>query len=109
MQFYWVIFIVLLGSLMAIVMAAQYSVALKHQFDADYKPKFIINEPEVYVIGALFGSVGLLVSYVAFKEIRLDDRLNHRRFLWISLGLFLIHALVFALLAYYHVILFDLA
>lgn len=108
MYFYWAIFIALLGSLMAIVMAAQYSVALKHQFDADYKPKFIINEPEVYVIGALFGSVGLLISYFAFKEIRMDDSLNHHRFLWISLGLLLLQAVIFTLLSYYHVILFKM-
>lgn len=93
---------------MAIVMAAQYSVALKHQFDADYKPKFIINEPEVYVIGAMFGSLGLLISYVAFKEIRMDDGLNRHRFLWISLGFLILHALIIALLSYYHVIVYQM-
>jgi hypothetical protein len=104
MAFYWMIFVLILGSMMSIVISAQYAVGLKHQFDADYKPKFIVNEPEVYVIGSLFGSLGLLVSYLAFGEIRKDDSLNSRRFLWISLALLAIHALIKVLLSYYGII-----
>ena len=106
MAFYWIIFIFILGGLTTVVMAAQYSIALKHQFDEDYHPKFVINEAEVYVIGVLGGSIGLLIAYLAFPEIRKNDSFNSRRFLLISLAFLLVHALIIWLLSRFGFIIF---
>ena len=106
MAFYWIIFIVILGGLTTVVMAAQYSIALKHQFEEDYHPKFVINEAEVYVLGFLGGSIGLLIAYLTFPEIRKNDSFNSRRFLWISLAFLLVHAIVVWLLYYFGCITF---
>jgi|LAHS01.1.fsa_nt_gb hypothetical protein len=108
MPFYWIIFILILGSMMAIIIAGQYAVVLKHQFDKDYKPRFIVNEPEVYVIGCLGGGIGLLISYLAFEDIRKNDSLNSRRYLWISLASIVLQALVIWLLSYYQIITYTL-
>lgn len=91
MYYYWLLLLVVLQSFLTIVMASQYAMAAKHQFDEDYKPKFYINEWMVYMVGAVLGSLGLLASYITFKDIRQDDAFNHRRFLWISLGMLAIH------------------
>jgi len=98
MEFYWIIFIFILGGLTTVVMAAQYSIALKHQFEDDYHPKFVANEGEVYVLGALGGSLGLLIAYLAFPEIRKNDSFNSRRFMWISVAMLVVHALIVWLL-----------
>lgn len=107
MAFYWVVLILVFTTFSVIVLCGRYSVELKHQFDEEYKPSFILNEGEVLVSGALFGSLGLLISYIAFPEIRKDDAFNSRRFLWISLVLFAIHVTVIVLLSVFDIIVYD--
>jgi hypothetical protein len=90
-----------------IMLAAQYAVACKHQFDENYKPKFIVNEWEVYTIAAFGGSLGLLISYIAFPDIRQDDSLNGHRFLWIALILLALHVTLIVVLSYFGYITFT--
>lgn len=99
MEFYWVLIIIIASSMVSLMISAQYAVALKHQFDENYKPKFEVNEAEVYVVGSLGGSLGLLIAYIAYGEIRKNDSFNSRRFLWITLAILAVHVTIVTVLS----------
>ena len=107
MEFYWIVLAVVFTTFSVIVLSTRYAVELKHLYDEDYKPSFHVNEGEVLVCGFLLGSLGLLISYLSFKEIRNEDSLNGRRFLWLSLAFFVLHALLIFLLSYYGLIVYT--
>ena len=107
MSFYWLLILIVLASFSAIAFCAKYAVDLKHQYDEDYKPAHFINEVEVLVIGAVGGSLGLLISYLAFKQLREEDRFHHRRFILLTVLFLAIHIALLASLGYYGYLFFD--
>ncbi len=107
MSFYWLLILVVLASFSCIAFCARYVVQLKHQFDDDYKPKFVINEAMVLVIGFVGGSIGLVLSYLSFKELRTEDKFHSYRFLWLTLLALVIQATLFTLLGVYGFITFT--
>lgn len=107
MSFYWLLILVVLASFSCIAFCARYVVQLKHQFDDDYKPKFVINEAMVLVIGFVGGSIGLVLSYLSFKELRTEDKFHSYRFLWLTLLALAIHITLFTLLGVYGFITFT--
>lgn len=104
MNYYWAIIIIVVESMATLFLAAKWAVQLKHSYEDGYKPKFILNEYEVYTIGFLFGGLGLLLSYIALKPIRTEDSLNGRRYLWISIAFTAIQAVALFLLFYFKVL-----
>lgn len=104
MDYYWAILIIVISSMATLFMAAKWAQQLKHSYDDTYHPKFYVNEPEVYTIGAFFGGLGLLLSFIFLKPIRTEDSLNSWRFLWISIGATLVQAAIVFVLFYYQII-----
>ena len=84
MDFYWIIIIAVVESMVTLFIAGKYAVQLKHSYDEDYKPSFFLNEPEVLVTGFFYGAIGLILSYIFFSQIRKDDAFNRRRYLLLS-------------------------
>ena len=101
MEFYWIVLALVFMTFSVIVLSTRYALELRHLYDEDYKPSFHVNEGEVLVCGFLLGSLGLLISYISFKEIRNVDSLNGRRFLWISLAFLVLHVALIFLLSYF--------
>ena len=107
MSFYWLLLAILIVSISVIFLASKFAVELKHLYDEEYKPRYHINEAEIYVSGFFFGALGLLISYLAFPTIRKNDSLNSYRFLWISLGFLVLQIVVIVLLAVFSVLTFE--
>lgn len=107
-SFYWAIIAIVICSVLAMFISARYATCLKHQYD-DKKPKFDVTEGHCYATGALFGSIGLIISFFCFKEIPYEQRLNHYRFLWVSLAELVIQAVVIVILFHYNVLTFTVA
>lgn len=114
MPFYYILLFIVISSLLTIFLSSKRSIYLKHQFeevpterkvvkvkkkktkknndvvDTSRKEEVIetklyeITETQILISGIMFGSIGCLISYFAFKEIRLEDQLNSNRFLLIS-------------------------
>lgn len=106
MSIYWGITIIIISSLLTMFLCSKYAIELKHSYDENWHPKFIINEPEVYVVGFIFGSMGMLISYISFSQIRKEDSLNSYRFLSLTLLFLAIHATIITLLICYGFITF---
>ncbi len=91
MNYYWAIIIIVIESMATLFLASRYAVDLKHSYDPDYNPPYRVNLPEVLFIGALFGSLGLILSYIFLKPIRKEDSLNSHLFLGLSILFLALH------------------
>ena len=94
---YWEIFVVFAGFLFGVRSSLAYVKGVR----GDGK-RYKLSE--VLVSSVFFGASGVLLVYILSKEIRLEDKLGHRKFLFINIGLFLLQALLVFLLAYFKIV-----
>jgi magnesium-transporting ATPase (P-type) len=107
--FYYAYILVLVSTVLTIFLCAHYAKDVKHSYDEDYHPKHEVVEGMTYFAAVLFGSLGLLASYLLFAPIRKEDSLNSRRFLWISLAMFAVQVTALVLLSYFGIVTYDLS
>ena len=67
----------------------------------DEGKKFSLNE---LIFTGILGAAGVLLVYCFSKEIRQDDKLAHRKVLWLNILFLSIHIVIIFLLFYFKVI-----
>lgn len=104
MNYYWAIIIVIIESIATLFLASRYALELKHSYDEDYHSEYPVNIYQVLFIGAFFGGVGLILSYIFLKPIRREDRLNSYIFLWLTLLLSVLQIVAIILLVHFNIL-----